>query len=422
MSFLVRPRQQRDGMSSVDGPLIPSRPPASGRGLVAATGDNALRHSAVWACLRLRNDLMSTFPLDCFRRVGDIQVEVPKPPVLVEPGGSHWDYVDWMYASGFDLDRCGNTIGLITEKDGNGMPARIDLAPISECSVIQRRDDPHIRYRVWGKEYPAEKVWHERQYPVAGLAVGLSPLAYAAWTISEGLSMQQFALDWFGGGAVPKARLRNTKKTVGGKDAGDIKERFNASVANGDLFVHGNDWEYDFMQAETAGMEWLEGRRATLPDIARYLGCPADLIDAAVSGGGQITYASITQRNLQFLIMNLNPLVVRREKNLSKLLSRPRFVKLNTDALLRLDPETREKVIRSQVDNRRLTNTEARALLNLPPLTAEQIAEFNTIYGPPKTSTPTPAVRGGEPWWEQVSPMSAAPYQHPDLSETGSPL
>jgi hypothetical protein len=51
------------------------------------TNDTALRNAAVWACLRLRADLVSSFPIDVYRYVNGIQVEVPKPPVLVTPGG-----------------------------------------------------------------------------------------------------------------------------------------------------------------------------------------------------------------------------------------------------------------------------------------------------------------------------------------------
>ena len=62
-----------------------------------------------------------------------------------------------------------------------------------------------------------------------------------------------------------------------------------------------------------------------------------------------ITYANISQRNLQFLIMHLGPAVGRREDAFSrKLVSNPRYVKLNTDALLRMDPaETSKRYIRA---------------------------------------------------------------------------
>lgn len=403
--------------ATVDGP-VPPRERSTRTGSALVTNETAMRHSAVWACVRLRADLISTFPLDCFRKFEDLQLQVPKPPVLVEPGGAEWDYVDWMYASQTDMDRAGNTIGLITERNGLGLPSRIELQAISTCSVIQRRGEREARYRIDGKEYTRDQVWHERQYVVPGLPVGLSPIGYAAWSIGEYLSAQQFALDWFGGGGVPKARLRNKEKRVPPKDAAIIKDRWRASIHDGDLFVHGSDWEYDLLQAEAMGQEWLESRRFGLADIARFLGCPADLIEAAISAPGSVTYASITQRNLQFLIMQLGPAITRREKNLSKLLPRPRYVKLNTDALLRMDPETRARVMAERIKSRILTVTEARALDNLPPLTEEQEAEFVRLFGPPKN---TPGATGvpaqNSLWWEQVNPASAVPAfdRQPDV-------
>src|SRR5690349_16266678 len=116
--------------------LIPMRQSARSVGTVTVTTDSAMRHSAVWACLRLRADLVSTMPVDVFRRVGGIQVEMPKSPVLVNPGGARVDMCEWMYSSQVDLDRAGNTFGIITERNAAGLPNRIDLQPISECSVV----------------------------------------------------------------------------------------------------------------------------------------------------------------------------------------------------------------------------------------------------------------------------------------------
>jgi phage portal protein BeeE len=68
------------------GELIPSRLSVR-RGNVTVNNETALRHSAVWACLRLRANMVSTMPVDLYRTVGGQQVEMPKPAVLVNPGG-----------------------------------------------------------------------------------------------------------------------------------------------------------------------------------------------------------------------------------------------------------------------------------------------------------------------------------------------
>jgi HK97 family phage portal protein len=393
---------KRDWAGATASELIPPRS-AQRVGTVAVSNDMALRHSAVWACLRLRADHVSTMPVDCYRNVLGVQIEVPKPPVLITPGGERVGIQEWLYSSQIDLDRAGNAIGIITERSGFGsgtgsgvgLPARINLVPCSEVTIrVAKGEIDH--YRIGSEKYQPEDIWHEKQYTIPGLHVGLSPVAYAAWSIGEYLSIQQFALDWFGNGAHPSAMLRNTQKTIPVGAAREIKERFKASVQNRDLFVAGADWEYQMLQADQAGSNWLEAKGASNADIARFFNCPADLIDAAVQAGGNITYQNITARNLQFLVMNLGPSVARRESALSKLLAQPRFVKLNAGALLRMDPQTRAATNAALIASRQRAPSEVREKDDLPPFTPEQLAEFDRLFGAPKT-TPATATAGATP-------------------------
>lgn len=358
-------------------------------GTAHVTNESALRMSAVWACLRLRADLISTFPVDTFRKVNGRAIEVPKPPVLVKPGGERVGIKEWMYSTQFDLDRAGNCFGIITERDARDRPARIDLAALSDVSVRVQAGEL-VEYRIGQESFKGEQlrnVWHEKQFTVAGLHVGLSPTAYAAWSIGEFQSIQQFALDWFGDGTIPAAMLKNTAKKLNPIEAQGVKDRFKATVANRDVFVAGADWEYQMIQAENSTKDFVEAKQFDVAEIARFYGAPVDLIDGAVATGS-ITYASMTQRNLQFLIMNLGPAVDRREDALSPLVGEPRYVKLNTDALLRMDPEARARMITAKIADRTLTNTEARALDDRAPLTSSEIAEFDRIYG---QANPEPA-------------------------------
>lgn len=358
---------------------------ATRKGSVPVTNDTAMRHSGVWACLRLRANLISTMPVDAYRNQDGVQLEISKPPILVNPGGESVDMQEWLYSSQIDLDRSGNVFGVVSERNGTGLPARIDLQPLDECAIILRKGE--LKYRFGTKEYDPKDVWHERQYTVSGLPWGLSPVAYAAWTIGEYLSIQDFATNWFGSGGMPKAQLRNTGKTVNSDDALTIKSRFKSSVENGDIWVTGNDWEYKPLQAEVVGNAWIEAKQFGIADVARFFDCPGDLIGAAVQSGN-ITYASITQRNLQFLIMHLGPAIIRRENALSKLLAKPRFVKFNTDALLRMDTKSRADAIKVQIDSRTMTPTEARLIDDRLPLTPEEAAEFDRYW--PVKQAPMP--------------------------------
>lgn len=361
------------------GELIPAR--SANSSSVAVNNDTALRHGAVWACLRLRANTISTLPVDVFRRELGVQVEVAKPKVLVTPDG-RVPLHEWLYSSQFDLDRAGNVFGIITARDSRGAPAEIVLQPLSDVSVQVR--DGKVTYRIGRSEYTPDEVWHERQYTVPGLPVGLSPVAYAAWTISEYLSVQQFARDWFAGGATPSAHLKNTAKTLTPAEATQIKDRYTTSVAHGDVFVTGNDWEYEMMGAQAADQSWLAAMKASASDVARFFDCPADLIDAETSTGS-ITYANVTQRNLQFLVLHLGPAIVRREWALSRLVHGNKYVKLNEKALLRMDPASRAEMNKTLIEQRALTPDEARAQDERRPLSEGQYGEFDRLFGAPRT-------------------------------------
>jgi hypothetical protein len=222
------------------------------------TNDTALRHSAVWACLRLRAGLISSFPVDCYRMVNGLQVEMPKPPIFTNPSGGRMRWWEWMWATQWDLDRAGNT-------------------PINSSDN---------------------------------------------------------------------------------------------------------------------SMEWIESRGFSVAEIARFFDAPVDLIDGAPAGKSSVTYANITQRNLQLLVMALGPAVFRREQALFDLAPQQRFVKLNTDALLRMDPQTRTAVLAERIASRQLSPSEARALENLPPFTESQKQEFVDLFGQPGRPAP---VAGGKP-------------------------
>lgn len=350
--------------------------------------ESALRHSAVWACLRLRADLISTMPVDIFRKVDGVQVEVPKPPVFITPGGKRCRWIEWSFGTQWDLDGTGNTVGVITARDGLGLPAVIELANIDDVS-FKGKGNKLTSVRIGKDEYDPEQIWHEKQYTVAGIPVGLSPLAYAASSIGSYLSAQEFAADWFGNSTVPGGHLKNTAKTLKKREAAVAKENFKASVQSGDVWVSGNDWEYNMLSAKASESQFLEQMDATVPEICRYLGVPGDMIDAP-SKGSAVTYANITQRNLQLLIMNIGPAIARREDAWSSgLLSNPRYVKLNTNALQRMDLKSRYEGYKVGVDSRFLPPSRILELENMPPLTPEEEAEFARLF-PKGSVAPSP--------------------------------
>lgn len=346
----------------------------------------ALRHSAVWACLVLRADLISTMPVDVFRRIGGIQVQQTKPPVMINPSGARTSWIEWVYGTQFDLDSVGNTLGIITARDGLGLPAVIELQNIDEVTFFGKGTQL-TTIRVGSAEYTPDQVWHEKQYTLAGVPIGLSPIAHAAMSIQGYTSAQEFALDWFSNASVPGGHLKNNARVLNPKQAAATKEDFKATVQSGDVWVSGKDWEYSMLSAKASESAFLEQIDASVIEVCRFLGVPGDMIDAPVKGSS-VTYANITQRNLQLLIMKIGPAITRREDAWSRgLLPQPRYAKLLPDALLRMDLKSRYEAYRVGVEGRWMPPSRILELENQPPLTPEEEAEFARLF-PNKSTAP----------------------------------
>jgi HK97 family phage portal protein len=392
----MRPSQQR---SFPDPPIPPNSATGIRYGNVAINPQSALANSAVWACCTLRAGLMASFPIDVYGTRDGQRIEYPKPTVLITPALPSGDDPGtsiraFTYATEMDKARAGNAFGLITEFSGlktprwpRGIPARIELCRLEDVGVL--REKGVLKYRVRGKLYDWSEVWHEKAYELPGLDVGLSPTMYAAYSLGGYLSAQQFALEWFSGSGMPAAHLKNTQKTLAPGEAETVKSRYRASVKSGDVFATGADWELKPIAAVSAQSDFIAHQQSSVSDIARFYGTPVDLIDGAVAGSS-ITYANIGERNLQYLIMKLGPNVDNKEDAYTTLTASPRYVKLNTKSLLRLDPLKSAQMDAIEIGTWALTPDEARAHADRPPLTPEQITQLQMMNPKPAPGEKAP--------------------------------
>lgn len=346
------------------------------------TTEAAMRQSVVWGATRLRADLISSLPVDVYRKVGDVNALVGAPPVLVEPSedadGHPMSITDWLHAGQMSLDRGGNSVGVITKRDAFGLPAAIDLAPMDEVR-FRIKDWRIVKYFINGESYEPREIWHERQHRVAGLPIGLSPIAYAAIALAGAELAAEFAIDWFANGAAPVAHLKNSEKVLDPTEAEITRRRFTQQIAAGGLFVSGKDWTYDPISAKAAESSFIQQMEYSDVALCRFFGVPADLVDVAAQSTS-LTYANVTQRNLQFLVLHLGSAIKRRNDALSRLTPRPRFVKLNSDALLAMDPKARAELFKMQIDSRTRTPDQVRRLEDQLPLSEADYAQFERLW------------------------------------------
>lgn len=378
--------------SATLGDVLPdSRTPGAG-GRTPITSRTAMQQSVIWAASNLHAALESLMPADVYRIVDGIKVEMAPPPILRNPSefadGHPETLGQFLYARRQGLNTAGNCFGEITQRDAQGLPMRIQLIPVEDvaCKVKNYRI---VEYKFGNTLMEPRKVYHARGSLMPGVPVGLSPIAYAMLTLETARSARTFTREWFGNSAFPGGHMKNTAKVLNSKQSRAIKAQFKESQQAGDLLVSGSDWTFTPIQAKAAEAGFLEAMAATDVELCRFMNTPANLIDVATTGSAVIQYQNITQKNLDFLVMRMGPSLKGTDDDLTSWLPNPRFVKLNRNAVLAMDPQAAADLMKTQIESRLRAPSELRALEDKQPYTEEQLAEFDRLFGS-KNPTPTP--------------------------------
>ena len=75
----------RRSLDSLPMPTSPRTDRTGQRITPAPSASSALRHSVVWAAIHRKASLISSMPVDVYRRRDGVAIETNKPPVLVSP-------------------------------------------------------------------------------------------------------------------------------------------------------------------------------------------------------------------------------------------------------------------------------------------------------------------------------------------------
>jgi HK97 family phage portal protein len=329
---------------------------------VQVGADEAMRLSAVWACVRLLADSVSTLPVDVFRR-GEREPLEP-PPILVTPAAG-WSLHEWLEAVMRSLLLRGNAYGLVVARGADLRPTQVELvSPDAMTAKVNR--EGMIEYRLHGKPWPAEDTWHVKAYRMPGLVVGLSPVEHARQQVGLGLAVERYGATWFGDGGIPTGTFKNTELTLEQEQADEIKARLVNAIRTRQPMVHGKDWQFTPIAVKPDESQFIETAKLNVAAIARIYGVPPEMI--AAESGNSLTYSNVEQRSLDFLIYGVSPWLVRLERALGALLPRRQYVKFNANALLRTTTKDRYEAHKTAIEAGLLTVNEARALEDLPPL------------------------------------------------------
>lgn len=374
------------------------------------TADSSMRLSAVFACLRLLSEAISTLPLDTFmRRNGTRQPYRPRPAYLsFQPEqGSRIDYLSQVMLS---LLTDGNAF-VATPRDSLGVP--YDLVVLDPCLVSVDRYAGEIRYRVGGRpvDMPND-LMHIKGMTLPGQLRGLSPIAYARETIGLGLAAQRFGQAFFENGALPGAVIE-APGTMSDPAIKRFRETWNAGhqgVANAHrIGVLSEGAKLSKVSVAPNDAQFLETRAFQVPDVARIFGVPPHLI--ADASNSTSWGSGLQEQNLAFGQFSLRPWIERIEDAHGRLLTTHGlpdvFVKLNLDALLRASLKDRYESYAIGIENQFLLRNEVRKLEDMPPLPGGDVfPEPSTRWpdpnlartpGPMPAPAPAPATNGSKP-------------------------
>jgi len=349
--------------------LLRRREPVVDAG-VLVDGDSADRHGAVFACTDLICRLVSTLPVHEYDRASGVQRQLDTPPVLDRPDGE-LDITAWLNQVLDSLLKRGNAYGLIQRYDARGWPSQI--ATVHPDSVTWSRKGTYgpVDWKLEGEpigKWPAGDLWHLPAYTLAGCPVGLSPITKAALTIGVGLAAQRFGATWFRDGMVPAALLTNEAEVP--KELAELVKEMWRDALNGNRepVVLGDSWQYQQISIKPEESQFLDTIQANKADVCMFFGVSPEDIGGTRANGSTVTYQNIGQSNTNLLVRTINAWIVRLERALSGLRPRPRYVKLNPNALLRVDPKTQAEINDIELKNGTRNQDEVRELHELPPI------------------------------------------------------
>jgi HK97 family phage portal protein len=314
-----------------------------------SAAESALQSVAVRSAVDLIASVASELPVDVFRGKGAARQELPLPGWLEDPDGSEQGLPDWCYRVLVSWLLRGNLYGDVLERGPGGVLRQVDI--FHPDRVHPQLEDGQVAWFVEGRE--VRSMLHRRVNPVPGQILGLSPVAYHAWTIGLSLTATRFGLQFFRDGAHPGGVLRNTESPLDETQAKKAKDIFLAALrGTREPLVFGKGWEWQQIQLNPEESQFLETQGFSAAECARIFGPGIAEILGYGGEGSTLTYANLIDRDLHVLKYALNRWLRRLERLLSEFLPRPQYVRLNRDALLETDTLSRYQAHAIALDKR----------------------------------------------------------------------
>jgi len=317
--------------------MLFERPSASG---MTVTEETSLRLSAVYACVRLISDTISTLPYDQYiRRDGQRFPYRPKDSWIDRPSTEMPRTTFWKQVI-VSLLLDGNAFVLVT-RSGNEI---VDLTPLNPKQVrVERQKGRKVFIINNTTTVGPDQILHLTEMLMPGEVRGVSRIMQAKESLGLGLALEEYAAQFFGNGAYAGGVLEFPEK-LSPEQRKEIRDTWN-QMHQGPKRAHrvGMLWgggKFNPLTVDPSASQLVDQRKFAVEEIARIFRVPPFML--GVSENAAMAFASIEQQQLFFRQHTIQPYVEMLEDHFQMLLENPSsFIKFNMSSIVRADLATR---------------------------------------------------------------------------------
>lgn len=394
----------------------------SSSGKVVST-DKAIHLSAVWACVRLLSESVSTLPLKIYERQKDgsrkpatnhpaYQVLCRRPNMEMTPSR----FMLMLVAS---ICLRGNAF-IEKKMIGIKLVSLIPLLP--QNMVVKRLESGRLEYTYTEngqkRVIPEKNLMHIRGFGLDGVC-GMMPMKEGRDVIGAAMAVEESAAKIFENGLQSSGFLsaENALDAEQRERLRGYMQAFTGSKNAGKIMVLEGGLKYQNVTMNPEAAQMLESRAFSIEEICRWFRVPAFMVGHADK---QSSWASSVEgMNLQFLTNTLRPLLVNIEQEISRCLldgDEDLFAEFSVEGLLRADSAGRSAYYTTALQNGWMSRNDVRRLENMPPI------EGGDLYTVQLNLTPLEDLKKNSQAAQAATLLKIHNYVFPDIPFEQSPL
>lgn len=339
------------------------------------TVDKALQLSAVWSCVRLLSETVSTLPLRLYERRADggriAATNHPLYEILTKRPNAEMTPGRFMLMVVASICLRGNAF-VEKKRVGSRIVALDPLLP--QYMTVKRLDTGRLEYKYTTKGQsrviPEADLMHIRGFGLDGVC-GMLPVSTGKEIFGAAISAEEAAAKVFAQGMQASGILSSDTALKP-----DQREQLRASLQAfmgsknaGKIMVAEAGLKYQGITMNPEAAQMLESRSYGIEEVCRWFRVPPFMVGHMDK---QSSWASSVEgQNLQFLTNCLRPLLENIEQEIIRcLLDRDDryFAEFAVEGLLRADSQGRASYYNICLQNGWMSRNEVRKLENLPPI------------------------------------------------------